>query len=166
MLGGFGLGCGVLWVGSGAVMVVGVVQEEERQRGEVRVVLLLVFLVSRPGSGQERLGLDRGMSKSMATGPGVNGNSVGHSRIDFNEICPPGARRNVRKKFEFEFFENGHCGLSRYWTRVPEVFLLQREMKFCRFVISNLKFGHCFRFQLCLMFAWGSGLSFCLKNLG
>jgi hypothetical protein len=31
VLGGFGLGCGVLWVGAGEGRVVGVVQEEERQ---------------------------------------------------------------------------------------------------------------------------------------
>jgi hypothetical protein len=51
VLAGFCLGNGVLWVGCGELTLVGVVQREERQRGEVRVVLLLVFLVSRPGSG-------------------------------------------------------------------------------------------------------------------
>jgi hypothetical protein len=33
VLGGFGLGCGMLWVGAGEGRVVGVVQEEVRQRG-------------------------------------------------------------------------------------------------------------------------------------
>jgi hypothetical protein len=110
VLAGLGRGDGALWVGAGEVTAVGNVQRAEGEEGGVWVVLLHVFLVSRPGSGQGRLGLDRGMSTSMATGPGANGNSVGHSRIDFPKFCPPGARHNARKNSKFEFLKSFTLG--------------------------------------------------------
>jgi hypothetical protein len=70
MLAGLGRGDGALWVGGGETTTVSIVQREEGQRGGVWAVLLLVFLVSRPGSGQRGLGLTAGDSTSMATGLG------------------------------------------------------------------------------------------------
>jgi hypothetical protein len=54
------LGRGVLWVGSGAVTAVGVVQEEERQRGGVLGAFLFFppFLTARVRA--EGAGVDRG----------------------------------------------------------------------------------------------------------
>jgi hypothetical protein len=60
VLAGFCLGDGVLWVGSGEVMAVSVVQEEERQRGGVRAASSSSppFLPARVGA--EGAGVDRG----------------------------------------------------------------------------------------------------------
>jgi hypothetical protein len=69
MLAGCCLGGGVLWVFSGEVTAVGVVQEEERQRGGVRAASSLSFHVARLGSGQRGLGSTAEVSTSMATGP-------------------------------------------------------------------------------------------------
>jgi hypothetical protein len=68
MLGGFGLGCGVLWVGSSAVTAVGVVQEEERQRRGSWARSSSSLHFSRLGSGQRELGSTAASSTSMATG--------------------------------------------------------------------------------------------------
>jgi hypothetical protein len=68
VLGGFGLGCGVLWVGSGAVMAVGVVQEEERQRGGCWAHSSSSLPFSWLGLGQRGLGSTAAVSTSMATG--------------------------------------------------------------------------------------------------
>jgi hypothetical protein len=68
VLEGFCLSDRVLSVGSGAVTAVGVVQEEERQRGGVLGVFLFFapFLIAPVGA--EGAGIDRGSLHSMATG--------------------------------------------------------------------------------------------------
>jgi hypothetical protein len=60
VLEGCGLGCGVLWVGSGAVIAVGVVQEEERQRGGVLGAFLFFPPILTARVGAEGTGVDRG----------------------------------------------------------------------------------------------------------
>jgi hypothetical protein len=70
VLAGLGRGDGALWVGAGEVTPVGNVQRAEGKRGGSGRVLPLLLHVSRPGSGQRGLGLDQGMSTSMATGLG------------------------------------------------------------------------------------------------
>jgi hypothetical protein len=68
MLEGFCLSDGVLWVGSGVVTAVGIVQEEERQRGGSWAHSSSSLHFSRLGSGQRELGSTAEMSSSMATG--------------------------------------------------------------------------------------------------
>jgi hypothetical protein len=46
----------------------------------------------------------------MATGPGANGNSVGHSRLGFAKIRPQGVRSNARMNSEFEFLKTATVG--------------------------------------------------------
>jgi hypothetical protein len=60
MLGGFGLGCGVLWVGAGEGRVVGDVQQAGKTRGGVLGAASSSppFLTARVGAGGD--GLDRG----------------------------------------------------------------------------------------------------------
>jgi hypothetical protein len=58
VLAGFGLGVGALWAGVGEPTPVGIVQRTEGKERGVRAVSSLPFHVSRPGSGQGRLGLD------------------------------------------------------------------------------------------------------------
>jgi hypothetical protein len=103
-------------------------------------LLFLPCLTAWVGAGEA--GLDRGSVHGMATGPGANENSDGHSELDFSGFLPARCSIKCPQEIKFQIFENGHCGLSRYWTRVSGIFLLQRKMRFCRFVISNLKFGH------------------------
>jgi hypothetical protein len=68
MLGGFGLGCGVLWVGAGESRVVGDVQQAGKKRGGSWVLSPLLLPFSRLGSGQGTLGSTVASSRSMATG--------------------------------------------------------------------------------------------------
>jgi hypothetical protein len=70
VLGGFGLGCGVLWVGAGESRTVGVMQEERRQRRGVLGAFLFSLHFSRLGSGQGERGSTAAPPRSMATGAG------------------------------------------------------------------------------------------------
>jgi hypothetical protein len=105
MLGGFGLGGGVLWVGSGTVMAVGVVQEEERQRrgSWARSASSLPF--SRLGSGQRGLGSTAASSMSMATGLRRTATVILTVHSIFFDFRLPGVRHNARKRFKFEFLK-------------------------------------------------------------
>jgi hypothetical protein len=68
VLEGFGLGRGVLWVGSGTVTTVGDVQVLGKKRGGSWCCLPLLLPFSRLGSGQRGLGSTVASSRSMATG--------------------------------------------------------------------------------------------------
>jgi hypothetical protein len=59
----------------------------------------------------------------MATGPGANENSVVHSEFGFSEFLPTGCSTKCPHEFQIRIFENFHCGLSSYWTRILEIFL-------------------------------------------
>jgi hypothetical protein len=114
MLAGCGLGVGALWACSGELTPVGIVQ---RGRGKERGgpgCFLPVFHVSRPGSGQGRLGLDRG--EVHGYGYRVRAHEIGviRSRVDFPGFRPPSVRSNARKNSNFAFFEKFHFGLSTY----------------------------------------------------
>jgi hypothetical protein len=76
VLAGLGHGDGALWVGVGETTPVGNVQRAKGKERGVWAVLLLVLLVSRPGSGQGRLGSTAGDSTSMATGLGRTGTAM------------------------------------------------------------------------------------------
>jgi hypothetical protein len=92
-------------------------------------VLPLFFHVSRPGSGQGRRGIDRGGVHGYGYRARAYGDGVGHSSLDFTEICPPGVRHNARTNFEFEIlksatvgyqdtsqgFQNYFCSEERSW---------------------------------------------------
>jgi hypothetical protein len=90
VLWGFGLGCGVLWVGSGAVMAVGVVQEEERQRGGVLGAFLFFppFLTARVGA--EGAGLDHGIVHEHGYRVETDGDSDPHNNLISSDFCLPG----------------------------------------------------------------------------
>jgi hypothetical protein len=105
VLEGFCLGDGVLWVGSGAVTAVGVVQEEERQRGGVLGAFLFFppFLTARVGA--EGAGVDRGSLHKHGYRVETHENSEAHSNLIFSDFCLPGVRHNARKKFKFEFLK-------------------------------------------------------------
>jgi hypothetical protein len=110
VLGGFGLGCDVLWVGSGAVMAFDVVQEEERQRGGVlgAVSSSPPFLTARVGAEGARL--DRGTIQEHGYSHRRNDDSDPHSDHDLVDYHLPGARRNARKRFKFEFLKISTLG--------------------------------------------------------
>jgi hypothetical protein len=123
VLAGFCLGDGVLWVGSGEVTTVGDVQGAE---GEERGVLGSFFLFSSNshGSGWGRGGWARPRRLSRH-GYWVRAreNSGAHSETDFLRFLLTTCSIKCPQEFEFQIFENGHCGLSTYWTRVPRIFL-------------------------------------------
>jgi hypothetical protein len=105
VLEGFGLGRGVLWVGSGAVTTVGVVQEEERHSGGSWARSSSSLHFSRLGLGQRELGSTAASSTSMATGSRRTATVI----LTVNSISPdfrlPGVRHNARKRFKFEFLK-------------------------------------------------------------
>jgi hypothetical protein len=105
VLEGFCLGDGGLWVGSGAVTAVGIVQEEKRQRGGVLGAFFFFppLLTARVGAGGA--GVDRGGVHEHGYRVGTNGNSEAHSKLDFPDFCLPGVRQNARKKFKFKFLK-------------------------------------------------------------
>jgi hypothetical protein len=133
-------------------------RKKERRGGPGGVLLVLPYLTAWVGAGEA--GLDRGSVHGMATGPGANENSDGHSELDFFWILPARCSIKCPQEFEFQIFENGHCSSSTYWTRLPGIFLLQRKMMFCRNHISNFGYCHCFWFNLWLMFELSSNLNF------
>jgi hypothetical protein len=110
VLAGCCLGVGALWAGVGEITPVGIVQRAEGKRGGSGRVLPLFLHVSRPGSGQGRLGLDRGGVHEHGYRARANGNSVGHSSFDFPKFCPPGVRHNARMNFKFEFLKTATVG--------------------------------------------------------
>jgi hypothetical protein len=89
VLEGFGLGDGVLWVGSGEVTAVGDVQRaEEEERGSWALSSSSPpFLMARVGA--EGAGLDRGGLHEHGYKLKANGNSEAHSSFDFSGFCLP-----------------------------------------------------------------------------
>jgi hypothetical protein len=115
-------GCGGLWVGSGAVMAVGIVQEEERQIGGSWAHSSPSLHFSRLGSGQRELGSTAGVSTSMATGTRRTGAVIFTVKSIFLDFCSPGVRSNARKKLKFEFLkfltlggQHNRQGFQRYF---------------------------------------------------
>jgi hypothetical protein len=138
MLGGFGLGCGVLWVGSGAVMAVGVVQEEERQRGGVLGTFLFFPPLLTARVGAEGAGLDRGIVHEHGYRHGTNGDSDLHSNHDFLDFCLPGVCLNARKKFKFEFLKIFTLGDQHISQGFQRYFCYQERLSFAEIIIQIL----------------------------
>jgi hypothetical protein len=105
VLEGFGLGCGVLWVGSGEVTAVSSLQRGRRRR-EGGPGGVLRFLPCRTAwIGAEGAGLDRGDVQEHGYRLRARENSDAHSASNFLDFCSPGVRPNARKKFKFEFLK-------------------------------------------------------------
>jgi hypothetical protein len=113
-------------------MPVGIVQRAEGKERGVRAVSSFSFHVSRPGSGQGRLGLDSGGLHEHGYRARANGNSVGHSSLDFSWISPTKCSVKCPQEFKIRIFEKFHFGVSTYETRLPEIFLVSRKMMFYR----------------------------------
>jgi hypothetical protein len=116
-----------------------------REQREKRGGPGMFFLFSSMSHG---LGRGRG---GWARQPGEGGSpqvwlqgrdDVGHSEIDFSGFLPTRCSTQCPQEFKIRIFEKFHFGLSTYYTRIPEIFLLSKKMRFCRNLISNLKFGH------------------------
>jgi hypothetical protein len=105
MLAGFGLGDGVLWVGSGEVMAVDDVQRGRGTEGGVWVVSSSSppFLTARVKAEGSRL--DRGGLHEHGYRLKANGKSEAHSDLIFSNFCSPSVRSNARKKLKFEFLK-------------------------------------------------------------
>jgi hypothetical protein len=105
LLEGFGLGCGVLWIGSGAVTAVGVGQEEERLRRGVLGAFLFFppFLTARVRA--EGAGVDRGVVHEHGYRVETDGDSDPHSNLIPSDFCLPGIRHNAHKRFKLEIFK-------------------------------------------------------------
>jgi hypothetical protein len=78
-------------------------RKKERRGGPGGALLFLPYLTAWVGAGEA--GFDRGIVHGMATWPGANENSDGHSELDFSGFCPPGVRSNARKNLNFKFLK-------------------------------------------------------------
>jgi hypothetical protein len=114
VLAGFGLGVGALWALVGEVTPVGIVQRAEGEERGVRAASSFSFHVSRPGSGQGRLGLNNGGLHEHGYRAKANGNSVGHSSLDLSWISPTKCSVKCPQEFKIQIFEKFHFGLSTY----------------------------------------------------
>jgi hypothetical protein len=113
-LGGVLAGCcpgvGVLWACSGELTPVGIVQRAEGKERGCPGGFLPVLHVSRSGSGQRGLELDRGVSTSMATGLGRMGTAMATVALIFPGFRPPSVRHNARKNSKFKFLKSFTLG--------------------------------------------------------
>jgi hypothetical protein len=149
VLGGFGLGCGVLWVGAGESRTVGVVQEERRQRRGSWARFSSSLHFSWLGSGQGELGSTTAPSRSMATGAGRMATVILTVILGLLNFYLSSVRRNARKSFKFEFLKTFTLGgqhisqgFQRYfccqeWFSFAEVYI----SKFGIVTVSDSKFG-------------------------
>jgi hypothetical protein len=138
VLGGFGLGRGVLWVGSGAVTTVGVVQEEERQRGGVLGAFPFFPPLLTARVGAEGAGLDRGVVNEHGYRHETNGNSAGHCELDSLRFCLPGVRRNARMKLYFEFLKFFTLGYQHISQGFQRYFCYQERLSFAEIIFQIL----------------------------
>jgi hypothetical protein len=123
MLAGLGRGDGALWVGAGEVTTVGNLQRAEgEERGSWACSSSSPpFLTARVGA--EGAGIDRGDVQEHGYRVKTNGNRIFHSEFNFSGFLPTRCSTHCPQEFIFRIFENGHCGLSRYFTRIPKLFL-------------------------------------------
>jgi hypothetical protein len=132
VLEGFGLGDGVLWVGSGEVTAVGSLQ---RGRGTERGVRAASsssppFRTARVRA--EGAGLDRGDIHEHGYRHETNGNSEAHSSLDFSGFCPPGVRPNARKKLKFKFLKFFTLGGQHIRQGFPRYFCSEEITDFAK----------------------------------
>jgi hypothetical protein len=110
VLEGFGLGRGVLWVGSGAVTMVGDVQRAgEEERGVLGAVSSSPpFLSAQVGA--EGAGLDRGVVQEHGYRHETNGDSDLHSELDFSRFSSARCSTKCPQEIQIRNFENFHFG--------------------------------------------------------
>jgi hypothetical protein len=128
----------VLSVGSGAVMAVGVVQEEERQRGGSWAHSSSSLHFSQLGSGQRELGSTAASSTSMATGMRRMGAVIFTVITIFPDFCLPGVRRNARMKLNFEFFKFFTLGAHHISQGFQRYFCYQERLSFSEITFQIL----------------------------
>jgi hypothetical protein len=102
----------------------------------------------RLGSGQGELGSTAASPWSMATGFERARTVKLTVETIFVDFLSARCSTKCSQEIQIRIFEIFHFGWSTYWPRFPVIFLLQRNVKFCRNLISNLKFGHWFRFRV------------------
>jgi hypothetical protein len=110
VLEGFGLGCGMLWVGAGEGTMVGSLQRAgEEERGVPGAVSSSPpFLTARVGA--EGAGLDRGVVQEHGYRLRANGNSDLHSELRFARFLSARCSTKCPQEFQISNFENFHFG--------------------------------------------------------
>jgi hypothetical protein len=151
VLGGFGLGCGVLWVGAGEGRAVGDVQQAGKKRGGVLGAASSSppFLMARVGAGGA--GLDRGTVQEHGNRVWASKNSDRHSELDSLDFSAASVQRNARKRFKFEFLKTSTLGdqhtspgfqiyfCYQEWFSLAEIYISKWDMV----TISDSKFSRC-----------------------
>jgi hypothetical protein len=139
VLEGFGLGRGVLWVGSGAVMAVGSLQRAgEEERGGSRVLSPLLLPFSRLGSGQRGLGSTAASSRNMATATRRTATVIFTVNVICSDLCLPSVRRNARKNFKFEILKFFTLGDQHIGQGFQSYFCYKEMLSFAEILFQNL----------------------------
>jgi hypothetical protein len=117
-------------------MAVGVMQEEERQRGGVLGAFLFFPPLLMARVGAEGAGLDRGVVNEYGYRHKTNGSSDLHSNPDFLDFCLPGVRSNARKKFKFEFLKAATVGLYHIGQGFQGYFCYKESLSFAEIIFE------------------------------
>jgi hypothetical protein len=138
VLGGFGLGCGVLWVGAGEGRVVGDVQNAGKKRGGVLGAASSSppFLTARVGAGGA--GLDRGIVQEHGNRVWASKNSDLHSSCDLARFHLPGVRRIARKNFKFEILKTSTLGDQHIGQGFQSYFCYKEMLSFAEILFAFL----------------------------
>jgi hypothetical protein len=138
VLEGFGLGRGVLWVGSGAVTTVGDVQVAGKKRGGSWGAVSSSPPFSMAWVGAEGAGIDRGIVQEHGYRLETNGDSVLHSDCDLLDFHLPGVRRNARKKFKFENLKFSTLGAQHMSPGFQSYFCYKERIGFAEILFQFL----------------------------
>jgi hypothetical protein len=138
MRGGFGLGCGVLWVGAGESRAVGDVQQAGKKRGGSGVLSPLLLPFSRLGSGQGTLGSTAAPPRSMATGAGRTATVIFTVIMISSDFHLPSVRRNARKRFKFEFLKFSTLGDQPIGQGFQSYFCYKERLSFAEILFAFL----------------------------
>jgi hypothetical protein len=115
----------------------GACREEEGWEGALGAVLsfppLLMAWVGAGGAG-----VDRGIVQEHGNRVWASKNSEAQSDQDFPDFYPPGVRRNVRKKFKFEFLKFSTLGDQHIGQGFQSYFCYKEMLIFAEILFAFL----------------------------
>jgi hypothetical protein len=138
VLGGFGLGCGMLWVGAGEGRVVGDVQVAGKKRGGSRGAVSSSPPFSMAWVGAEGAGIDRGIVQEHGDRVWASKNSDLHSSFDLARFHLPGVRRIARKNFKFEILKFSTLGDQHIGQGFQSYFCYKERIGFAEILFQIL----------------------------
>jgi hypothetical protein len=138
VLKGFGLGCGMLWVGAGEGRVVGDVQVAGKKKGGSRGAVSSSPPFSMAWVGAEGAGIDRGIVQEHGDRVWASKNSDLHSSFDLARFHLPGVRRIARKNFKFEILKFSTLGTQHMSPGFQSYFCYKERTGFAEILFQIL----------------------------